>query len=517
MSRKRFGLSTWLFILLITIPYLIAGLYPKSQIFGGFLFNPIDSNSYLAKMYEGWSGAWQFTMPFTAEKGDGSFLFMFYLVLGHISRITGLSLILIFHLTRLLSAGFLAYTLMKFSDWVFADQALLARRALRLTLLGSGLGWVFVVLGWITSDLWVAETYPFLAGFANPHFCLGMGLLLFIFMDLGQPASVLRLIRLAGAGFLLAVIMPFGIAVAGAIGGLWLLWEWVSTRRLQWKQLLAAFCLGGPAILYQYWVTLTDPLLSQWNAQNVTPSPPLWDLAIALSPALMCAVWGAWRLIRQPQRSSTVRLLLVWFLAGLVLIYFPFSLQRRFMFAYFIPVGFLAVEGLRELPWFARKIQKRAHGLVMITSLVTNGVVLLLALYGVAITASQLYVSKDEIAAFEFMRASLPPDAIVLGSADTGNLIPGWTGRRVLYGHKFETINAEENKKLVTRLYADQIPVAEVIPLLQQRRVQYIFMGPRERGNLDGVSAQQNDAIPQFLEHFKVIYHNETVQIYAWP
>jgi hypothetical protein len=511
MNRKRFGLSAWLFILLITIPYLIAGFYPKSQVFGGFLFNPIDSNSYLAKMYEGWSGAWQFTMPFTAEKGNGSFLFMFYLVLGHISRITGLSLILTFHLTRLFSAAFLAYTLTKFSIWIFGNQSLLAQRALRLTLLGSGLGWVFVIFGWITSDLWVAETYPFLAGFANPHFCLGMGLLLFILMDLGQSASALRLVRLAVAGFLLAVIMPFGIAVAGAIGGLWLLWEWVSTRQLQWKQLLAAFCLGGPAILYQYGVTLTDPLLIQWNAQNVTPSPPLWDLVIALSPALMFALWGAWRLLRQPERSSTTRLLLVWFLAGLVLIYVPFSLQRRFMFAYFIPVGFLAVEGLRELPRFAKKFQKRAYALVMTTSLVTNGVVLLLALYGVAITASQLYVSKDEIAAFEFMRVALPADAIVLGSADTGNLIPGWTGRRVIYGHKFETIDATENKEWVTRFYTDQVPAAEVVPLLQQRQVQYIFMGPRERENL------RNGTAPQFLENFKVIYRNETVQIYAWP
>ena len=41
----------------------------EDTVFGGFLFNPIDGNSYLAKMYQGWRGDTQFTLPYTAEPG----------------------------------------------------------------------------------------------------------------------------------------------------------------------------------------------------------------------------------------------------------------------------------------------------------------------------------------------------------------------------------------------------------------------------------------------------------------
>ena len=103
-----------IFGLLITVPYILGALSGDSQhIFGGFLFNPIDGNSYLAKMYQGWRGDFIFHLPYTSEPGDGAFLFVFYIALGHIARISHLPLIIVFHIARVLAAFFLAWVLIK--------------------------------------------------------------------------------------------------------------------------------------------------------------------------------------------------------------------------------------------------------------------------------------------------------------------------------------------------------------------------------------------------------------------
>ena len=50
-----------LFVALISASYLWAYQSSGNEYeFGGFLLNPIDGNSYLAKMYQGWLGNWRF-------------------------------------------------------------------------------------------------------------------------------------------------------------------------------------------------------------------------------------------------------------------------------------------------------------------------------------------------------------------------------------------------------------------------------------------------------------------------
>ena len=97
---------TWVIVivlLLITLPYLYAARAAGSEyVFGGFLFNPLDGNTYLAKMYEGWRGDWRFTLPFTAQRGQGTFIYPFYIFLGHLARWLDLSLPFVYHLARLL-------------------------------------------------------------------------------------------------------------------------------------------------------------------------------------------------------------------------------------------------------------------------------------------------------------------------------------------------------------------------------------------------------------------------------
>ena len=110
-------------ILLIVLPYLFAAVSTQGNpIFGGFLLNPKDGNSYLAKMYEGYQGEWLFTLPFNVEKGNGHLLFTFYLFLGHLAKWFHLPIIWMFHIARIGSAGFLLWAISKFSICLFPDS-----------------------------------------------------------------------------------------------------------------------------------------------------------------------------------------------------------------------------------------------------------------------------------------------------------------------------------------------------------------------------------------------------------
>ncbi len=185
MTNRRWawilGIVLAAVLLSLFLPYIYAAAQSNQEfMFGGFLLNPTDGNSYLAKMYQGWLGDWRFTLPYTAEAGQGAYLFLFYLALGHLARITGISLVLSFHIARLLSI------LLMLPVSLSVLQSRTSKSSPSITLLmrsasfGSGLGWLAVPLGGFTSDFWVAEAYPFLSAYANPHFPLGLALLLFI-------------------------------------------------------------------------------------------------------------------------------------------------------------------------------------------------------------------------------------------------------------------------------------------------------------------------------------------------
>src|SRR3989304_2049355 len=114
--------DAWLFLfvsgvmfILIALPYLgAAQAAGQDYHFGGMLLNPVDGNSYLAKMYQGWQGNWQFRLPFTVESGEGAYLFLYYLFLGHLARLGGISLLLTFHLARLGGSLFMLLALWRF-------------------------------------------------------------------------------------------------------------------------------------------------------------------------------------------------------------------------------------------------------------------------------------------------------------------------------------------------------------------------------------------------------------------
>ncbi len=454
------------------------------KIFGGFLLNPIDGNSYLAKMQLGWNGDWKFHLLYSADVSEGIYIFLFYIFLGHLAKWLGISLIVLFHAVRILASAWLIWSIWKFLNWAFSESPPIIDKLFFIILLGTGLGWLPFFFGVTTSDFWVAEAFPFLSMYENPHFPLGMACLLWVLLA-NKYGSPTRQIILAINGFALSIIMPFGLLIAlMAIGGE-TLWLWFKERKLAPGNLLFLLISGAPIVAYQYWFTLQDPLLRIWNSQNQTPSPSLWDFLISFSPAIVFAIYEVWQYRKKVFASEPVRLLAIWMIIGLILIYFPFGLQRRFMFAYAIPCFVLGGMGLQQL---INRYRKKGLWLVFIgSSIITTFLIIMLGIFGIQSRNSLLYYEKSEQLAFAWIMDNTDVNAVFLSSPETGMYIPALTGRRVVYGHPFETANAETEKEFVEDFYGAPWDIMDA-GLLKQLGVDYIFWGPREE-EINGLPA----------------------------
>ncbi|MDH5506801.1 MAG: hypothetical protein OEZ02_06235 [Anaerolineae bacterium] len=494
-SSNRFLALFILFIVaLVSLPYIYAAQSAgPDHVFAGFLMNPLDGNSYLAKMQQGWDGGWQFTLPYTAQPGQGAYLFLFYLFLGHLARLLGLSLLLTFHLARVVSAVILSLSLYRFCAAIFSQPAT-RWLAFALASLGSGLGWlVFGFLG-ITSDLWVAEAYPFLSAYATPHFALGMALQLWLLHPRNLSSQGWRQVTaIVLSAFALAVIAPFAIPVVLVVWGGMLLWKLLLREKFRAEVLLLGWISLGslPVLLYDYWVASTHPVLSGWNAQNLTPSPPPWDLLVSLSPAIFLAVAGI--LAASRLKDVPARLLLSWTWLCLILLYVPFSLQRRFFSGFYVPIALLAAWGVQQI---AGQKMRRFRLLVIvlfILALPTNLLVVGAAVFGAQQHDLGIYLTTGEAQALSWINHHVEQDAVVLAAPDTGLFIPAHSRARVLYGHPFETVDAAAQEAAVTGFFSGALSPSQAAAFLTENHIAYIFVGPREQalGSLDWLASWQ--------------------------
>lgn len=470
--RKRYLIAGAVLLLLITLPYLIAqALAGPTTVFGGFLFNPMDGNTYLAKMRQGWAGNWTFELPYSAEPNPGAYLFLFYLFLGHVSRVLGLSTVVVFHLARVLAAVCLLFALQAFFSTVFVDRPRVTFWAFLFSVFGSGLGWLAALFGGFTSDFWVAEAYPFLSMYSNPHFSLGMAILLWFLTQYFKPFHPRNIPLLALAGLLLGIVFPFGVVVAAVVIAGALGYDWLTKKSLPWQTAVVFLLAGGVTVLYQFVVIRTDPILAAWDRQNQTPSPAGWDFLVSFLPLLALAAWGAFQAVRSHDRRPA--LLVGWLALGALLIYFPFNLQRRFIFAYLTPIAGLAAYGVAGL-----KVKRRTFLQAGALAIALPTLAIILA-GGIASARNQdpaLMIDRSEMDAFTYLSQHGRPGDLVLATPESGLLVPAYTGLRVLYGHPFETINAPAEKQAVEKFFSQPVG-AESIAWARARGVRWILWG----------------------------------------
>ena len=468
--------------------YVYNGLDPALQ-FGGLLFNPIDGSTYLAKIQAGRQGDWLFWLPYTVERGAGVLINTYYLALGHAARWLGLSNVGIFHLARVLGTLLMHWTLFGFFKAVL-KRPVLYRRAHLLAVFGSGLGWLLLPTGAISSDFWVAEIYPFLSALSNAHFPLGLALIAWLLHPepeaLTGRAPTLRWIQTSLLATLLAFVSPFGVvvvllALAAQIVALnWpaLRGSWPSAQELMKQSEIgkgAAIAVGGgPVLLYAFFAIRSHPVLAGWDLQNLTPTPPWWDLAAALFPLLGLAIVGM-RTNREAQRQAA-RGFAVWILFCVLMAVIPFNLQRRFLMGIFIPIAALASLGIDRLSQGGLVRARRLTGLSLALMVPTILILFWGVLSAVGRQDAAVYLQADEVAAFSWLDAHAGAQAIVLAAPQTGLRLPAYTNVSVIYGHPFESVPADALEEHVLAFYER----GEHSELFSTWQIAYVFYGPNE-------------------------------------
>lgn len=473
---------TWIVLLsvacliLINLPF-IAAYNVTDHIFNGTLINPLDANTYLAKMRQGWRGAWLFTLPYTSEPGEGVFLLPYYLFLGHLARWLGLSLETVFHAARVAGSFVMflaAYNLILeyFKRWSSRLGAWL------LFVFGSGLGWLATLWGGFTHDLWVAEFIPFLSTLVNPHFPLAAALQLWLFKWMLLPNQHIRSRILRSIIFvvLLVLIQPIGVVVLLGVVGAYTAWRVGHLRLWRWTEfwpLLVLALFGLPYLGFVLWVTATHPVLRLWNAQNLTPSPNLVEALLAGGWPLLLS-WAGLLFVGR-RRNFYDSTLVGWYCVGIALVYLPLALQRRLSLGLWMPIVLLAVFGWREMfaLHFPPVWRRVLLGLLVATVGLSN--LLVYAAMWVAINQREpaVFLTLDEAAGLNWLRDHAGA-AVVLASPELSLFIPARTEARVVYGHPFETVNAEFYKAAVSHFY-------ETGELPSEPAVSYIVYGEREK------------------------------------
>jgi len=468
-----------------TVPYAVGFAAQRDGWqFGGFLIGVEDGNAYLARMRQGAEGQWLDTLAFSTEAQAGAFLYPLLHLLGALAGPEPLAEIVVYHAARVLCGLFLLAASYAFLS-AFVPDLRWRRLGLGLVALGGGLGWLLALLlesplfGSLPPDFILPEAFSYLILFNFVHLALARALLL-----LGLLAYLRGRGGWAGLALLAAgLAQPLAIGVAWAVMGAhvalgWLLrgraagWAW----RTDLKAAAIAAALTAPLLAYVTLALRLDPVLRQWLAQNLLPSPPPLHYLLAYVGLLLPALVGARALWQRAPRLAV--LAAAWVLLAFVLAYLPVPPQRRLLEGVQLPLVALAVVGLGSL---AARWRRPATLAVLALSLPTTLLLWLGALVAARTVAAPIFLPPDEVAAFAWLRANAAPGDAGLAAYATGNALPAYTPLRAYIGHGPETVFLTDKRAQVSAFYLAVTRDAVRRDLLRAAGLDYVIFGPNER------------------------------------
>jgi hypothetical protein len=493
-NRKNILIFT-LWMLVLILPYVFGYLFSDHQnVFLGFLINPIDGLSYLAKMNQGAHGNWLFHLPYSTVSHPKVFLFSFYILIGKISNLIFGDLRIGFHFFRILCAFIFYHQVNLFVDEHF-DKGFTSLYLKFGILFGGGLGWLYVISGDLPADFWVAEAFPFLSAFVNPHFILSLALLVFVLRIMNKEKSAaLGKFKLGGAAFVLSNISPFAVLIGGLILFAGLIWDFHKKNQIRLFNLIIYSGAATPFLIYQFLIVQkVEPLIS-WNAQNITPAPIFFNFIFSFSPFLVANFCLIGLFIYNKLKLNKLQfVLLCWMIFAMIFVYLPLDLQRRFLVGYFfvnIVLFFSLLTTLNNKELISLPKMKRSLLILTILIIPSNLILLSGAVSATVQQNENLFVRSSLIRVSEWLNDFGLADGVVLTEAKEGIILPAFTYQRVMAGHPFETPDYEKTIKQVDTFFENSLTETPDI-FYDQYNINYVLIDKTKWEKLESIFQSQ--------------------------
>jgi hypothetical protein len=482
-SHWRLPLVTGLVLAVVTaVPYVYGYLaQPHDQVFLGFFYLGDDANTYLAKMRQGWEGAWSWQNRYTTEPSPAAYLFMFWLVLGHLAALLHLPLIVVFHLARIAAAFALMAAAWAFISH-FIEEAAARRFAFFFCAIGLGMGYVIqalghpVLFGNVTDTLdWrMPELTAFYSILALPHFAWSG-----VFAATGVVLTLKAIQRgslglgvLAGAAWLgQASIHPQMPILMGGATAVALVLRPASPRG--WLAAGIAFAIPAPYILYSYLAFVGNPEVQRWTFHSKNALPPeSFSLFFALAPQLLLALVGLPIALRKRRREDIF--LVAWLVLLAAILYLPNpagDLRRRFLDGLYLPLVVLAAMGMYEsiLPRLRSARAQRLVPFSWVAFAAVGSAFLVLAPLAVA-TQSQYSISRAEYDGLNWLGTE--PAGRVLSMPGVGLLVPAYSPDTVYVGHYDETFDYYNKTQTALLLLTGK---TDIVQFDQANKIRYVI------------------------------------------
>lgn len=488
-TDERVGLRAWrlplltgLVLAIVTaVPYVYGyAVQPSGHVFMGFFFLGDDANTYLAKMRQGFEGSWAWQNRYTTESSPAAYLFMFWIVLGHIAAITNLPLIVVFHLARVAAA----FALLA-AAWFFICHFIQDRSARRFAFffcaVGLGMGYVIQALGHPvifgnrtdTLDWRMPELTAFYSILALPHFAWSG-----VFAALGAALTLKAIQRgslwlgvLAGAAWLgQASIHPQMPILMGGATAVALILRPASPRG--WIAAALAFAIPAPYILYSYLAFVGNPEVQRWTFHSKNALPPeTFSLFFALAPQLLLALTGLPGALRRRTREDLF--LIGWLALLAAILYLPNpagDLRRRFLDGIYLPLVVLGAQGMYQtiLPRLRSARARRLIPFSYVSFAAVGSAFLILAPLAVA-NHPQYTVTTAEYGGLNWLNTQ--PTGRVLAMPGVGLFIPAYSSDTVYVGHYDETFDYTNKTETALNVLIGQ---ADIQQFIHDNNIRYV-------------------------------------------
>lgn len=439
---------------------------------------------------------WLFVNPFTTEPQDGRFFMLVFLVLGWVSRATGLDPFLTLELSRIPLTFLFFWLLARFVARVF-DDPVRQRWALVLAGLSGGVE-VLAKLAepWlppgtrsvVAQDLWHLQGWSTFAGLFNPLWIAGLAVTLVALeplLDPARPTARGSLVRLSLAVFLLHWVHLYSEIVVIAVAVVHPFVAWTSGEpidRTRLRRVAVALCVPLAANAAITVWQLGDPVFARASRQLLGAQ----DLSVFWYP-LTLALVGAFGLRgmaqlareRHPWRTALV----AWAAAVVLLHTSPLLNGYHFVFQLHLPVALAAAPA--------------AAGTT--SRLRANGRWVALVFVVISLFASSLAITWESIS--NARRDSLlprpyvevarllgrEPPGNVLSPWLIGNLIPAFGPQRSFVGHWFLTPDYKTRARAYAELVGDPRRTADLLTLVERERIRYVVVASSNEAKLAGV------------------------------